>query len=66
MIPAVIRLDSAARNTLVIRNDDIADHSIGPYFVRAGETVRQVFSEPTNVVGLCTIRGNSEISIIVD
>lgn len=65
MIPSVIELSVTGRNTLVIRNDDIADHSIGPYYIRAGETVRQVFLEPMNVVGLCSIRGNAEINIVV-
>lgn len=66
VVPAEIRLQTDGRNTLVIRNNDIADHTIGPYFVRAGETVRQRFNTPATFVGTCSIRQRAEVSIIVE
>ena len=65
-VPAQIRLNLNGQHTLVIRNDDFADHSIGPFFVRAGETVRQTFSEVAIIEGTCSVRHNASIRIIVE
>jgi hypothetical protein len=66
VVPEEIRLAASGRNTLIIRNNDISDHTIGPYFVRAGETVRQRFTQPATFVGTCSIRQQAEVSIIVE
>lgn len=66
LVPDEIRLQASGRNTLVIRNDDLADHTIGPFFVRAGETVRQTFTQPAVFQGTCSISHSDEISIIVE
>jgi hypothetical protein len=66
IVPAQIRLNLNGQNTLVIRNDDFADHTIGPFFVRAGETIRQEFTQPAVFVGDCSIRHSSEIRIIIE
>lgn len=65
LIPNEILLQAGGRNTLVIRNDDFADHNIGPFFVRAGETVRQQFTEPAVYEGTCSISHSDEIRIVV-
>jgi hypothetical protein len=65
MIPAAIDLSLSGQNTLVIRNDDIADHLVGPFFVRAGETIRQEFTRAATYVGKCTLRHGDEVSIVV-
>jgi hypothetical protein len=66
VIPQEILMNVSGQNTLVIRNDDIADHSVGPFFVRAGETVRQTFSQPAVYQGTCTILHSGEVNIVVD
>jgi hypothetical protein len=66
VVPEEIRLAASGRNTLIIRNNDISDHTIGPYFIRAGETVRQRFTQPATFVGTCSIRQQAEVSIIVE
>ncbi|MCC6804328.1 MAG: FixH family protein [Anaerolineae bacterium] len=66
IVPYQIHLSLNGQNTLVIRNDDIADHTIGPFFVRAGETVRQQFTRAAEYVGKCTISHGAEVSIIVE
>lgn len=66
LIPNEIYLQASGRNTLVIRNDDFANHNIGPFYVRAGETIRQQFTEPAVYVGTCTISHSDEISIVVE
>lgn len=66
LMPEELRLSVNGQNTLVIRNNDIADHTIGPFFVRAGETVRQTFYQPAVFTGVCTVRHGDEINIIVE
>lgn len=61
-----IRLSVSGRNTLIIQNNDIADHSVGPFFVKAGETLRQEFRTPAEYQGSCSIRHGAAINIIVD
>ncbi|MFN8447731.1 MAG: FixH family protein [Anaerolineae bacterium] len=66
VIPPEIRLSLTGQNTLIIRNDDIADHTVGPFFVRAGETVRQQFTRAAEYLGKCTISHGAEVSIVVE
>lgn len=66
IIPEEIRLALDGRNILVIQNDDIIDHQVGPYFVRAGETIRQEFTRAATFVGTCTARHDGTINIIVE
>jgi hypothetical protein len=66
LIPPEIRLQASGRNVLIIKNDDIADHTIGPFFVRSGETIRQEFTQPAIFEGTCSVRHQDDISIIVD
>ncbi len=61
-----IRLSVSGRNTLIIQNNDIANHKVGPFFVRAGETVRQEFRSPAEYQGACSIRHGAEVNIIVE
>jgi len=61
-----ILLKVDGQDTLVIRNDDIADHTVGPFFVRSGETIRQRFTEPAVFQGVCSISDNGSINIIVE
>ncbi len=66
VIPPELVLSVSGRNTIIIRNDDIADHEIGPFFVRAGETIRQTFTEEAVYVGACSVRHDAAISIYID
>lgn len=66
VIPPEIHLSLTGQNTLIIRNDDIADHTVGPFFVRAGETVRQEFTRAAEYLGKCTISHGAEVSIVVE
>lgn len=63
-VPSRIELSVRGKNTLVIRNDDYVDNTIGPFFVGAGETFRQRFDEPGVFEGTCTIN-QGFIQIIV-
>lgn len=54
-VPDLINLSVSGQDTLVIRNDDFVDNAIGPFYVAAGETLRQRFNEPGVFQGTCTI-----------
>ncbi len=54
-VEPLILLSVSGKNTLVIRNDDFVDNSIGPFYVASGETLRQTFYEPAIYQGVCTI-----------
>lgn len=66
IIPEEIRLKVGERSVLVIRNDDIAHHNVGPFFVRAGETIRQTFTSPGVLQGACSVNHRAVINIIVE
>lgn len=66
IFPAEIFLKLSGQHTLVIQNDDIANHSVGPFFIHAGETLRQAFTRPAVYVGACTILHEGEIRIVVE
>ncbi len=66
VIPPEIYLNVNGQNTLVIQNNDIVDHTIGPYLVRAGEVVRQSFTRPAVYQGKCSVNLAAEFSIIVE
>ena len=63
LMPTEVRL--AVGDTLVIRNEDDRDYTVGPYSVRAGETVEQTFQRAQVLVGECSLSGTGEIQIIV-
>jgi hypothetical protein len=66
LFPSEIHLQVSGQNTLIIQNDDVVDHTVGPFFIRAGESIRQEFMQPAVYQGACSIRHNDEISIIVE
>ncbi len=66
VIPEHILLEVDGQNTLVIHNDDLADHTIGPFFVRSAETLRQTFREPAVFQGTCSINNATLVNIVVE
>jgi hypothetical protein len=66
IVPDEIRLDLNGQHTLVIRNDDFVDHNIGPFYIRAGETIRQQFTEAGIFEGACSVNHTELIKIIVE
>lgn len=63
LMPTEVRL--AVGDTLEIRNEDDRDYMVGPYMVRAGETLRQTFHRAQILVGDCSLSGSGQIQIIV-
>jgi hypothetical protein len=66
IVPDEIRLHLHGQHTLVIRNDDFVDHNIGPFYIRAGETIRQQFTEAGTFEGACSVNHNAIVKIIVE
>jgi hypothetical protein len=63
ILPA--QLDVRVDDLLVIVNDDDRAHVVGPFTVRAGETLRQTFTEPGRFVGACSVHPSGELAIVV-
>ncbi len=66
VMPTELHMKINGMNTLVIQNNDIVDHTIGPYMVRAGETMRQTFTQPAIYQGKCSVNVRATVKIIVD
>lgn len=63
IMPARVELDVG--DTLVVRNDDSETMVVGPFTVRAGETLTQHFQRPQTLIGECTLSGSGTIEIVV-
>lgn len=63
ILPA--RLDATVGETIQIVNEDDRGHLVGPWFVGAGETLRQTFASPGEFIGECTVHPSGEIRVII-
>lgn len=63
VLPAT--LDVRVGDVIEIRNDDDRGHLVGPFFVRAGETLRQRFASAGRYEGACSVHPSGEIAITV-
>ncbi|MFT6391248.1 MAG: hypothetical protein ACJA14_000758 [Ilumatobacter sp.] len=52
--------------TIQIVNNDVRAHQLGPWFVGAGETLRQRFTETGTFQGSCSVHPSGEFSVIVE
>ena len=63
ILPA--RLDAEVGEVIEIVNEDERGHLIGPYFVGAGETLRQEFASSGEFIGECTVHPSGQIVVVV-
>lgn len=63
ILPA--QLDAKVGETVEIVNDDDRGHLVGPWFVGAGETLRQTFASPGEFIGECTVHPSGTIRVII-
>jgi len=49
-----------------IRNDDDRGHLVGPFFVGAGELLRQRFASEGTFIGECTVHPSGQIRLVVE
>lgn len=66
IIPEEIRLKLGQKDILTIVNNDLVDHVVGPFFIRAGESLRQTFRTVAVYVGGCSIHQDQQVQIIVE
>jgi len=55
----------AVGEIIEIVNQDDRGHLVGPFFVGAGETLRQRFASPGEFVGVCTVHPSGELVLVV-
>lgn len=63
LLPRTLAVDVG--DTLVIVNRDDAVHEVGPYTVGPRQTVRQTFTTPGTIEGVCTLHPDGAITIVV-
>ena len=63
LMPSEVKLKVG--DSLVIRNDDVETVTVGPFTVRAGETLTQKFQRPQTLIGECALSGSGDIKIVV-
>ena len=63
ILPA--ELNAELGESIIIRNDDTRGHNVGPWFVGAGETLRQTFSSPGRFEGICTVHPSGQLVLVV-
>jgi plastocyanin len=59
------RLEVSVGDVIEIENEDDRGHLVGPFFVGAGETLRQRFASPGEFVGECTVHPSGQIVVEV-
>ncbi len=63
ILPA--ELDVRVGQVLEIVNQDDRGHLVGPFFVGAGETLRQQFASPGTFEGICTVHPSGQFVLTV-
>ena len=63
ILPA--QLDARVGETIQIVNDDDRGHLVGPWFVGAGQTLRQTFASPGEFIGECSVHPSGQIRVII-
>ena len=58
-------LEVQVGEVLELVNQDDRGHLIGPFFVGAGETLRQRFNAPGSFIGACTVHPSGEFVLTV-
>lgn len=63
LMPPVLELNVG--DQLLVNNEDDRIHTVGPFTVRPGESLVQVFSEPGIIEGACTLNPDQGVQIVV-
>lgn len=59
------RLELRVGDTLLIRNEDSSDQSVGPYFVKAGGEIRLTYGKAGQFEGYCPLTEGKRYAIVV-
>lgn len=60
------RIDLQVGDTLLIRNEDDADQTVGPYFVAAGKELQLTYAVPGRYEGYCPVSEGERYEIVVE
>ena len=63
VMPSVLTFEVG--DTIRIRNEDVVDQSVGPYFVPAGEEFELTYGAPGHYEGYCPLTEDQRYEIIV-
>jgi hypothetical protein len=63
VMPAELRFEVG--DTLLIRNQDVSDHPVGPYSVRAGQEFELRYGAPGHYVGMCPLTEGKTYEIVI-
>jgi hypothetical protein len=63
ILPAELAVEVG--QVLEIVNRDDRGHLVGPFFVGAGETLRQEFTSPGQFQGICTVHPSGQFTLTV-
>lgn len=58
-------LDASVGEIFELVNHDDRGHLVGPFYVGAGETLRQRFNAPGTFIGACSVHPSGEIVLTV-
>jgi hypothetical protein len=65
VLPATIEIDLDTHDTLVIRNDDSAPVTVGPFKIEPGQRFVQRYTNPGTFDMLCTLHGEQRMRVLV-
>ncbi|MFT7599667.1 MAG: hypothetical protein ACI8TP_002602 [Acidimicrobiales bacterium] len=54
------------RDQLIVVNEDVVGHQVGPFRVEPGQRLEQRFSEVATIQGFCSLHPGGEITINID
>ena len=57
--------DARVGETIQIINEDDRGHLVGPWFVQAGQTMRQTFLSEGEFIGTCTVHPSGQIAVTI-
>lgn len=60
------RLELDVGQTLLIRNEDVEEASVGPYAVGAGKTLSIRYGRPGSFEGFCPLSENDRYEIVIE
>jgi hypothetical protein len=63
VMPAELRFEVG--DTLLIRNEDVTDQSVGPYRVRAGQEFELRYGAPGHYMGVCPLSEGKTYEIVI-
>lgn len=63
VMPAELRFEVG--DTLLIRNEDVVDQSVGPYEVRAGQEFELSYGAPGRYEGMCPLSEGDTYEIVI-